>query len=105
MTKECSTCCTVHKRCVCGRCHGGPPPAEPYCESCDRHHPAGDEHCPNCGQPASSGFHAGMNLADCPVWGGARGWIPTTELTPDERRSVWGDENYDGSTTRVTLPL
>jgi hypothetical protein len=74
----CRECASVHERCVCDWCHAGPPPQEPYCESCDRHHPAGDLHCPNCGQPASSGFHASWSLDECPVWEEGR-WVPILE--------------------------
>ena len=79
--KHCVTCWSVHEPCVCGRCHSGTPPMDPYCESCAHHHPSGDEHCPNCGQPASNGFHAAANLDDCPVWVAGGGWVPVADLT------------------------
>ena len=73
--RQCRECQTAHEPCVCERCHGGPPPLDPWCERCDHHHVAGDSHCPNCGQPASSGFHACWNLDDCPEWVAGVGWV------------------------------
>lgn len=89
--EHCYTCDSTHERCVCEWCHAGPPPAEPYCASCDRHHADGEEHCPNCWLPASSGFHAAPNIDECPIWITGRGWVPMEETTREERAATWPD--------------
>ena len=58
------------------------------CELCGQHHPEGEPHCPNCGQPAGSGFHAAWNLGQCPEWVDGR-WIagPGPTATGQEEKS------------------
>ena len=48
------------------------------CDECGHRHPGNDQHCPNCRQPASTGFHAiepTERLKDCPVWIPGQGWV------------------------------
>jgi hypothetical protein len=64
---------------------------QPYCESCGDHHAEDESHCPNCGQAASSGFHAAWNLDQCPIWINGRGWVPRADTTTEERKATWPD--------------
>ena len=43
-------------------------------------YPRDEEHCPNCGQPASSLFHATWNLEKCPYWLFGR-WVMRSDFT------------------------
>jgi hypothetical protein len=55
------------------------------CDDCGQRHPGNDQHCPNCQQPASTGFHAiepAERLKDCPVWIPGHGWLLAT--APDD---------------------
>jgi hypothetical protein len=58
------------------------------CEQCLRRHAEGEPHCPNCGQPASSGFHASDYLERCPDWIEGRGWVPRAALPAEEHKAT-----------------
>ena len=64
---------------------------QPYCQSCGHHHAEDESHCPNCGQSASSGFHAAWNLDQCPIWINGPGWVPRADTTTEERKATWPD--------------
>ena len=65
--------------------------------SCGRYHPPSEPHCPNCGEPAGMGFHAGWNLAECPIWINGRGWVPWLGTTPAERKATWHPDEDEAS--------
>ena len=57
------------------------------CSSCGIVHPPDDEHCPNCGQPASILFHASWNLEKCPYWLNGR-WVLRADFTPADEAEL-----------------
>jgi hypothetical protein len=58
-----------------------------YCELCGRTRPRDDQHCPNCGQPASSGVHAAPNLDECPYWLLGR-WVMPSDFTEVDKAEL-----------------
>ena len=69
------------------RLEAAPEPSHGDCDQCGHWHRKGEEHCPNCGQPAESGFHASMNLDDCPCWVFGR-WVMPADLTAAEKAEL-----------------
>jgi hypothetical protein len=64
-----------------------PTPSHENCELCGRWHRKGESHCPNCDQPAESGFHASGRLDKCPYWLLGR-WVMPEDLTDDDRAEL-----------------
>ena len=58
----------------------------PLC-GCGIGHPKGEEHCPNCGQPASSLLHATWNLEECPYWLFGR-WVMPSDFTAADKAQL-----------------
>jgi hypothetical protein len=69
------------------RLAAAPTPSHEDCGLCGRWHKKGESHCPNCGQPAESGFHAAMDLGKCPYWLLGR-WVMPEDFTDDDRAEL-----------------
>jgi hypothetical protein len=69
------------------RLAAAPTPSHVDCDICGKWHRKGESHCPNCGEPASSLFHASWDLEKCPYWLSGR-WVMPEDFTDADRAEL-----------------